>query len=229
MHEDGTLRGPMTAAAAPSPTPAPLPAGTSFLDDRAKARAVLAVKAFEEKTSAELVVTVKKRVRVYHEAHRLWGSVFAFAGLLFLLFFPLDFDVMLMPVDTVLAFGIGYGLSRFLAPMERAALGEQKRRESVDQAAKAAFYDLGVSKTTGRTGVLVYVSVLEHVVAVVPDAGITPEARQALVEAKAKLEAALVALDVSSFASTLEALGAAFAPTMARAADDVNELSDEVR
>lgn len=229
MHDFATLRGPMTAAAAPSATPSPIPAGTSFLDERAKARAVLAVKAFEEKTSAELVITVKKRVRIYHEAHRLWGTVFAFAGLLFLLFFPLDFDVLLMPVDTVLAFGIGYGLSRFLAPMERVALGEQKRREHVELAAKAAFYDLGVSKTTGRTGVLVYVSVFEHVVAVVPDVGITPEAKQALVEAKAKLESALVTLDVATFASTLEALGAAFAPTMARAADDVNELSDEVR
>lgn len=217
----------MTAAAAP--TSDPLPAGISFLDDRAKARAVLAVKAFEEKTSAELVVTVKKRVRVYHEAHRLWGIVFAFAGFLFLLFFPIDFDVALMPVDILVAFGLGYGLSRFLPPAERAALGETKRRESVDQAAKAAFYDLGVSKTTGRTGVLVYVSVFEHVVAVVPDAGITPEAKSALVEAKAKLESALVQMDVGAFATTLEALGAAFAPTMARSAGDVNELADEVR
>lgn len=228
MHaEFANLRGPMTAAAA-APS-SPLPAGTSFLDDRAKARAVEAVKAFEAKTSAELVVTVKKRVRVYHEAHRLWGIVVAFAGFLFLLFFPIDFDVALMPVDTVLAFGVGYGLSRLLAPLERLALGEAKRRESVEQAAKAAFYDLGVSKTTARTGVLVYVSVFEHVVAVVPDVGITPEAKKALDEAKARLEAALVKVDVGAFASTLESLGAAFAPTMARSADDVNELSDEVR
>ncbi|MBS2015404.1 MAG: hypothetical protein JST00_21125 [Deltaproteobacteria bacterium] len=214
---------------AAAPSPGPMPAGTSFLDERAKARAVLAVKAFEAKTSAELVVTVKKRVRPYEEAHRLWGIVFAFAGFVFLLFFPLDFDVALMPLDALVAFASGYGLSRFLPPMERLALGEKKRRETVEQAAKAAFYDLGVSKTTGRTGLLVFVSVFERVVAIVADAGVTPEARKALDEAKADLEAALVDVDIDAFSSRLEALGASFAPTMARAAEDVNELSDEVR
>lgn len=199
-----------------------------FLDARAKARAVAAVKAFEAQTSAELVITVKKQVRSYPEAHLLFGAVFAFLALLFLLFFPIDFNTALMPVDTVIAFAAGYGLSRMLPPLQRMALPQKKRRDTVQQAAKAAFVDLGVSKTTGRTGVLVYVAMFERIVAIVSDAGVTPEARKAAEDAQAALEAALVRVDILSFAATLEALGPAFATTMARSADDVNELADDI-
>jgi putative membrane protein len=211
-----------------SPTVPELPARLPFLDARAKARALAAVQAFEAHTSAELVMTVKKQVRSYLEAHLLYGSLFAFAALLFLLFFPMDFNVTLMPLDTFLAFAIGFGLSRLLPPLQRLALPEAKRRATVEQAAKASFVDLGVSKTTGRTGVLVHVSLFEGIVAIVADAGVTPEAKKALADARVTLEAALAQLDVGAFAATLETLGPKFAQTMARSADDVNELADEV-
>ena len=222
----------MTAsAAAASPAPpavSDVPARTPFLDARAKARAVVAVKAFEAQTSAELVITVKKQVRSYLEAHLIFGSIAAFGALLFLLFYPLDFNTTLMPLDTFLAFPIGFALSRILPPLQRLALSAKKRRETVEQAAKAAFVDLGVTKTTGRTGVLVYVSLFEGVVAIVPDAGITPEAKAAAEGARDALEAALARIDIKSFAETLEALGTAFSTTMARSADDVNELADDI-
>ena len=205
-----------------------LPARLSFLDARAKARAVAAVKAFEAQTSAELVLTVKKQVRPYPEAHLLWGSVLAYGAVLFLLFYPMDFDTRMMPVDLLVAFAAGYGLSRLLPPLLRLAVSAKKRRESVERAAKAAFFDLGVSRTTGRTGVLVYLAVLEGMVAIVADAGVTAEARKAAEDARDALEAAFVRLDVSAFVAVIERLGASFAPTMARSEDDVNELSDEV-
>lgn len=207
---------------------ADLPARLPFLDARAKARAVAAVRAFEEQTSAELVITVKKQVRSYPEAHLLFGAVTAFLALLFLLFFPVDFNTALMPIDTIVAFAAGYGLSRILMPLQRLVLREQKRRDTVEQAAKAAFVDLGVSKTTGRTGVLVYVAMFERIVAVVADAGITAEARKAAEDARTALEAALVRSDIQGFATTLEALGPVFGATMARSADDVNELADDI-
>ena len=209
-------------------SPVALPARLPFLDARAKARAVLAIKAFELATSAELVVTVKKSARSYQEAHLLVGATTAFLALLFLLFFPVDFSTALMPVDTIVAFAIGYGLSRFLPPLARLAVTAPKLRHSVDLAAKGAFVDLGVTKTTGRTGVLVYVAVFERMVSIVTDAGVTPEATAAAQGMRSALEAALTAFDMKTFAETLEALGPAFAPTMPHAEDDVNELADEI-
>jgi putative membrane protein len=205
-----------------------LPARLPFLDARAKVRAVAAVRAFEAQTSAELVITVKKRVRAYPEAHLLFGALASFAALVFLLFFPIDFSTALMPVDTIVAFGVGFGLSRFLPPLQRLVLPMAKRRETVEQAAKAAFVDLGVSRTTGRTGVLVYVAIFEQQVAIITDVGVTAEASKAAHDARAALEAALVLLDIKAFAGRLEALGAAFSATMVRSADDVNELADDI-
>jgi putative membrane protein len=219
------MNAPAVAAASPV---ADLPARLPFLDARAKARAVAAVKAFEAQTSAELVICVKKRVRAYPEAHLFFGAVAAFLALLFLLFFPIDFSTNLMPVWTVVAFAAGYGLSVFLPPLQRLSLTAKKRRELVDQAAKVAFVDLGVTKTTGRTGVLVYVGMFEGLVSIVTDAGITADAKKATETAKTALEAALARLDIRAFAETLEAMGAAFAPTMARSEDDVNELADDI-
>jgi putative membrane protein len=43
---------------------------------------------------------------------------------------------------------------------------------AVRQAARGAFFDHRVSRTHGRTGILLYVSVFERRVEVVPDAGI---------------------------------------------------------
>jgi putative membrane protein len=207
---------------------AALPARLSFFDPRAKARAVLAVKAFEACTSAELVVTVKKQARAYLEAHLLWGAVAAFAALLVLLFFPMDFHIGSMPIDVLAAFGVGFALSRLLPPVQRLVVARSKRRAAVEQAARAAFFDLGVSATTGRTGLLVYLAVLEGMVALCPDTGVTPEARRLLDDARGPLETALGRLDLEAFTATLERLGPAFAATMPRAEDDVNELPDEV-
>ena len=223
------MSAPAVAASPAGASPAAdLPARLPFLDARAKARAVLAIKAFELQTSAELVIAVKKQVRPYPEVHLFFGAIAAFLTLCFLLFFPIDFSTTLMPVDTIVAFAAGYGLSRMLPPLQRLALPETKRRVIVEQAAKAAFFDLGVSKTTGRTGLLVHVAMFEGLVTLVLDAGITPEARMAAEGAREALESALARLDIRTFAEALERLGGAFTATMPRSADDVNELADDI-
>jgi putative membrane protein len=205
-----------------------LPARLGFLDERAKKRAVLAVQAFERETSAELVITVKKQARTYREVDLAFGALFAFVALLFLLFYPVDFDTRLMPLDTLVAFGFGFGLSRLLPSMRRIVLPAHKRRAAVEEAAKAAFVDLGVTRTTGRTGVLVFVALFERVVAIVADVGVTSEAKRAAEETRGALEAALARSDVKAFAESIESLGPRFGTTMARSADDVNELSDDI-
>lgn len=228
MSDPATATPAGSAPASASAATHDLPPRVPFVDARAKARAVAAVKTFESHTSAELVITVKKRARTYREAHLSFGLVVAAVTLLFLLFYPRDFSTTFMPVDTLIGFAVGYGLSRFVAPIERLAVPASTRRAVVEQAAKAAFFDLGVSKTTGRTGVLVYVALFEQMVAIIVDAGVTTEARRAAEATQGALEAALARVDMGAFAETLERLGPAFAPTMARAADDVNELSDEI-
>jgi putative membrane protein len=199
-----------------------------FLEDRAKARATAAVKAFEKHTSAELVVTVRKGAGTWREADFAWGAAFGFVTLLFLLFYPRDFAVGSMPLDVLVAFAIGFFASRMIPALRRLATTAASRRAAVDLHAKAAFVDLGVTRTTGRTGMLVYVALFERAVGIVTDAGVSEEAKAAALAARDALEAAVSAGDIEPFAAALEALGPAFGKTMPRAADDVNELPDEV-
>ena len=209
-------------------TASPLPNRVAFLDDRAKARAVAAVREFESHTSAELVITVRKQVRSYTESDMVVGALFAFAALMVLLFHPVEFAVNWMPIDVIGAFALGFGLSRAVPPVRKIFVRKSTRREAVNLAAKAAFYDLGITRTTGRTGVLVFVALTEGMVAIVSDTGVTAEAKQAASDTQATLEAAIAHLDIRTFAETLEKLGPVFGETMAHAADDVNELPDEI-
>ncbi len=214
----------MSASASPSD----LPLRLSFLDDRAKARAVEAVRAFETHTCAELVVVVRRAARSYPEAHLAVGAACAFAALVFLLFSPIAFDVRLMPLDTALAFGLGAGASLYVPAIGRLGVRARRRSEALETAAKAAFVDLGVTRTKGRTGILVFVGAFEQDVAVVCDTGVSGEVRQAMVAARPALGDAVRRGDVKGFGATLEGLGPACSASMSRAIDDVNELPDEV-
>lgn len=209
-------------------TAASLPKRVPFLDERAKVRATGAVRAFETHTSAELVVTVKREARRYLEVDLACGAALAFATLNYLLFSPKTFATSMMPVDVAVAFLLGFFLPRAAPPLRRLLLPRRVRRGAVDEAALAAFVRLGVSRTTGRTGVLVFVSLFERMVSIVPDAGVTQEAAEAARAARGVLEAAVARSDVAAFAEALESLGPRFGATMKRAADDVNELPDEV-
>ena len=96
-------------------------------------------------------------------------------------------------------------------------------------AARSAFVEQGISRTSGRNGMLVYVSGFERRVEVVCDIGIRPaELGHTWTEWTARLDAAVSAMDTERFLVTLRELGQLLGPSMPRRADDVNELSDDV-
>jgi putative membrane protein len=205
-----------------------LPPRLSFLDARAKARAVEAVRAFEAHTCAELVVVVRRTAKSYPEAHLTVGAVAAFAALVFLLLSPVTFDHRLMPFDTALAYACGVFASRYVPAIGRLGSRARRRREALEAAAKVAFVDLGISRTKGRTGILVFVGAFEEDVAIVCDVGVSGDVVDAMTAARPALASAVARGDVAAFGATLEALGPKCAASMSRAHDDVNELPDEV-
>jgi putative membrane protein len=203
-------------------------AAGAFFEDGSKKRAAEAVKAVEAKTSAEVVIAVRRTSGDYRAADYLFGIACGTVVVLVLYFLPQAFDPRTMPVDGVLATLIGVLASANLPPLRRALVLAKTRAERVGTAARAAFYDLGISKTQARNGILVFVSVFERKACVVPDVGIDPakiDGWRGVVEA---IEAAVERLDFGGFVAAVEKLGPVLAPTMPRAADDVNELPDEV-
>ncbi|MBI3201229.1 MAG: hypothetical protein HYZ29_06760 [Myxococcales bacterium] len=86
--------------------------------------------------------------------------------------------------------------------------------------------ELGVSRTRDRTGLLVFVSMFERKVVVVPDVGID---RAELGEALAKLESVLSeSPELPRLVAALDELASPLARVLPRADDDENELPDTV-
>ncbi|MDO9015645.1 MAG: hypothetical protein Q8S73_07180 [Deltaproteobacteria bacterium] len=200
-----------------------------FLQPEARRRAAEAIAAIEAQTCAEVVVTVRRQSGDYLAADRLGGALLAFACLLVLLFHPHPFAVATMPVDVLLAFGLGALIAARSTVVRRALTRPAARAQLVRTAARAAFVDQGVSRTRRRGGVLVYVSLLEGDVEVLPDVGLDPAALgPGWSDRVAALRAAVARADVDAFVAALTALGPALALAMPRDPDDVDELPNTV-
>jgi putative membrane protein len=204
--------------------------GTSaFTDKAAKAEVARAIREIERATAAEVVVAVRPSSGHYRHTDYLVGFALSFVALLVFLFDTHEFSIDWMPLDTVVAFALGTYLSASLPLVRRALTSRRLMRANVRTAARATFFDLGIGKTAGRTGVLVYVSMFEKGVEVVTDAGVDRAVLGAsFTDAVAALDAALThGASFPRFTEALRALGPILSKTLPRRIDDINELPDE--
>ena len=138
------------------------------------------------------------------------------------------FDTLLAPVEVALAFAVGIVLSSSFWFHKRWLVRRATLQKATWQAACTLFHEKGISRTSGRNGVLVVVSMLERTIDVVADIGIDPQVLGTeWSQIQDKLRAAVRALDFDGFATTLEELGPLLGRVMPRTEDDVNELPDE--
>lgn len=200
----------------------------AFFTDEARTRTAKAVGACEAHTSAEVVVTVRQTSGPYRGAWALGGFVAGLLALCVLLFSPTEFDWRFFPVDVLVAFLLGAVVTARTAPLTRLFAGRKTLERAVDRASRAAFYDQGISGTRDRTGILVYVTLVEKRVVLLPDLGVDTEQVEGWADFESKLAAAVHGKDLEAFLSTVEAMGPALADSLPRAEDDVNELPDAV-
>lgn len=202
----------------------------SWLDDAARKRFAETIAAVEAKTSAEVVVTVKERSSSYRHVDLAVGAVFALAVLVVYIYAPLVFDDALAVPSVVLAYVGGALLASALDLPKRLLVGAKERRSLVTAAARAAFVEQGIATTRDRTGILVYVSLLENAVAIVTDIGVDPRAMgESWSVAVRRLEdCAATGAAPGAFTEALLGLGEPLALALPRRDDDVNELPDDV-
>ena len=141
------------------------------------ARIEAAVQEAESKTSGEIVPYVVEQSDFYEEAEWRAGALL---GVLALITFatirrfttawlPLDFAEIALV--TLVAAGAGALVVRFIAPVKRVFAGRHIERR-VHQRAAEAFVVEEVFDTRDRTGILLFISLLEHRVIVLGDSGI---------------------------------------------------------
>jgi len=199
-----------------------------FFEKKAKQRATAAIKAIEAQTAAEVVVTLRHTSGNYRHVDYLFGFVLSLVTLVLLLFLPYPFRLSSFPVDVTIAFVLGALLCANSATLRRALSSVRTRHANVRRAAREAFVDHGVSRCSGRWGVLVYVSMLERDVEVVPDLAIDPITIEGWHDAVAAMRAAVARTDFDAFVAAMEKLGPTLAKPFPHRDDDVNELPDEI-
>lgn len=201
-------------------------AARAFYDEAAERSVAQAIERIEAKTSAEVMVAVRAVSGQYGDADCIIGFLLSFAGLLVFLFHPAPIRIEYFALEFPISFGIGMALSAWVPPLRRLASSRERRTQSATQAARAAFVEMGVSRTQARTGILVFVSMFERQIVVVTDIGVE---REKLGNALGQLESALEPEpELGRFVATLEALAEPLSRALPRAEDDQNELPDTV-
>lgn len=204
--------------------------GRPFLTEAGREALGEAARSLETRSSVEVVVTVRRQAAAYLHADLGCGIAAGVLALAFLLYSPMPFPTWSFLVEPLLVGGLaGFACSRSPA-LRRLLTPRAWRRAWVERAARATFQEKGIHLTSGRTGLLAHVGLLEREVVVVADAGIAdavPDDEWA--RAVSALETAVRrGADAERTAPLLRALGDVLAAALPSAADDVNELADEV-
>jgi putative membrane protein len=200
-----------------------------FFDKGGEDALVSAVREVEAASSAEIVVSVRRSSGSYRDASLIVGIATALGALALGLFSPWPFSLRSLLVDPVLLGALAAWGAGYVPPLRRLATSPAERRRRVEVHARANFVERGVGATTGRTGVLIYVSLLERAACLVPDSGVSsrvPAAEWARLADT--LDEAARRTKASAVANAISALSATLGKYLPRSDDDVNELPDEV-
>ncbi|HYP99603.1 MAG TPA: hypothetical protein VER96_13105 [Polyangiaceae bacterium] len=201
-----------------------------FFSDEAKRATKTSVESAEAQTCAEIVVAVRKSSARYGVLAYHFGLGFSALVVAYLLVVPQEYSAFAIALDGVIAFALGALLAANLDTVKRALSRGATLDENVNRAARAAFFDLGISRTSGRHGLLVYASMFERRCVVLTDIGINAaQLGPSWVASQSGLAEAVKHRDLSAFQRALSGLGAVLCEPHPRTADDVNELPDEVQ
>jgi putative membrane protein len=202
----------------------------TFFEKDVKAKVAAAVAEVERQSSAEVVVALRKISGYYRHTDYLCGLALLVASLLIFLFHPEPFDIDLYAIEAAGFFAFGAVTSAFFPMLRRGLTSSRLMADNARTAARAAFVELGVSRTRGRHGVLVFISMFERKVEIVTDIGVDEAALGPLwKDALHRLTGAVEKPDFDRFLEALKAMGPALSKAVPRAADDENELPDEAR
>lgn len=188
-----------------------------------------AVEEVEKQTTAEVVVAVRRRSGHYRHTDLYAGAVTAFLVLLGLLFGRREFAIEWMPVEIVGSFAFAATWVGSVDAVRRRLTSKRLMSDNVRIAARAAFYELGIARTRGRTGILVFVSMFERRVEVVPDIGVKPsELGPEWSAVVARLEETVGrSPDLGRFLAALRTMAPPLAHALPPRADDIDELPNE--
>jgi putative membrane protein len=203
-----------------------------------------AVGSAESRTSAEIVAAVATASGRYDRAEDIVGLWIGLAALAICwALWPAELheaggwnesspavQLVAMLAAVVVGFIVGAAVATHVGWLRRWFTPRKQMREEVAARSRQTFCDRRVYRTTGTSGLLVYISLFERMATIVADDAIVEKLGQrALDELCRELTGKLRGQDpTSALCSTIEAAGQRLASCLPRAADDVNELDDSL-
>jgi len=150
------------------------------------------IKDAEEKTSAEIVPVIASCSGRYDRAEDLFAFILALLSLTFvwLLFqgsienntwnvtSELNLNLMLIVIILIVSFFIGIALASYFPLLRLPLISKNEMQEEVENSARETFQRLKIRRTKNANGVLIYVSLYEHMVHVVGDDSINAKLAQ---------------------------------------------------
>lgn len=192
----------------------------------ARADIEAAVRAAEQGTSGEIVVQVVRRSEEFAAAPWRLSVLAAALVLLGEEWFAPDASLLFLFGLQALAVALVHGLCRF-DPVRRLGTREDELERAAHRGARDAFHVHVARRTSGRTGILIYVSLFEHRVVVLGDEAIDralgpQESWEAVVACV--LDGIRAGRAGEGIVRAVERCGAMLAHPLPPAADDRNEI-----
>ncbi len=158
----------------------------TFFREAERLRIEETICAVENRTIGEIAVMLADSSEQYHDAEIL-ASVFlgSLASLLLTLSFFHASLWFYIPFS-ILCFFPARLLVRSMPALKLSLAGVRRKEEAVRERAIRAFYEKGLHRTTANTGVLFFLSLLEHKVWVLADVGINEKIDQETLNAFAR-------------------------------------------
>jgi putative membrane protein len=225
-----------------------------FFSAEEKEKISNAVKAAESNTSGEIATMVVESSDSYREAETL-GAVLTAGLLAFIAEVLLEYCAVTMrnndwgglhfsgpelllysgsiwtfiPLVVVLFLPVRYLFRRY-AVLKLPFAGNKRIVEAVRERAVRAFYEKRLYKTRDETGILIFISLLEHKVWILGDRGINEKLPQATWQGLVEdlTSGICQGKACESLCSVIGSIGVELQSHFPRKADDVNELADEL-
>ncbi len=198
-----------------------------FANEAARNAFAQAITSIEASSACEAVVAIRRQSAAYLHVHMLVGTLALFSALAFALYAEAEFSTLTILLEPFIV-GVLLGAAvEWLPALKRLLTPRRMRRHVVERAARATFFDRGVSQTTGRTGILFYISWQERIVSVVPDIAVRVAISSARIAQLEQTLSAAISQGGEAVATAIQAFATELA-VLPRSQDDLNELPDAI-
>jgi len=136
-----------------------------------KTKLYKSISEIENNSMVEIVTIIKSKSGRYRETSLWCAVIFMIFIYTFFMFAPIEFNVYLIYIFTILGFFAGFAACELIHPLQKLAIPKKQINKNVELFARAIFQKGGIRHTKEKIGVLFFISLFEEKTMIIPDRG----------------------------------------------------------